>query len=674
MNDKNVRGFTAWVEPASKGPVSNSLAIDPTWFKVSDRGGSDRADFRVTGSESALWEVLGWLGRKIHVFDAYGSDVWRGKIHEVDLNIAGMKIALSYQNLYNRVRVLYTFRGPDGTPRSGVTEWADDTVSQSVHGIREMIHTMNETFDTRAAAKRDRILDEFATPKGEPNVGTDENGATISAQGVYAFLEWTYFERLEGRISHPYNPDTEIMVGWQLAGAYGINFYRGLMNDNLSRFGNVMRGNRITIGGSGLNSGHWTVTKEAEFDELITLTTDRIYIEPKDDIFRDDGNFDMFYENHMIVMSGSDHEDRTHAIETVGYDNGTPTMKISETFNGQFTEPVQDYGDSTVTITMGNNLELDDGSVLNEKSELLALDLTSWGYGCAQRFLCTEDMEAQLLALSVRRIGNPVDSFVVSIYSDSAGEIGSNLGTKSVAGSSLYTELQQVWFEFTTPINLANGTYYWIIVTRDGGQSYEDFYTLGFTTNLLENGSTKLNNSSEWFDVYDISLSFILWSTEDTGEQIKRIMSECIQFAESVIYEDGETGIRTNPWQDGRSRALTLVNEMLDQGVDGGNRLIVRDDPNFNLIIKQEADKDVNNAKLVYADGTIKTANAGPLPLGLLPVGEWVVLADLPGDFSEVLGELSPVYIQAAEVDLLNNDPPRLHPRNTSAQNRIKLL
>lgn len=51
-----------------------------------------------------------------------------------------------------------------------------------------MIHTMNETFDTRAAAKRDRILDEFATPKGEPNVGTDENGATISAQGVYAPL------------------------------------------------------------------------------------------------------------------------------------------------------------------------------------------------------------------------------------------------------------------------------------------------------------------------------------------------------------------------------------------------------------------------------------------------------------------------------------------------------
>lgn len=675
-NNKNVRGFTAWVEPASMGPVSNSLFVNPTWFKVSDRGGSERADFEVTGSESALWEVLGWLGRKIRIYDSYGTDVWRGKIHEVDLNIAGMKISLSYSEMFNRVRVLYTFRGPDGTPRAGVTEWASEPRSQSVHGIRELLHTMNETFLSRAVTKRDRVLAEFATPKGEPTVGTAENGATISAMGVYGFLEWKYYERREGRIEHPYNPSIEIMIGWQLAGANGINFYRGRMNDNLSRFGNVMRGNRLTIGGTALNNGHFLVTKEAEFDDLISITTDQIGIEPEDDIFRNisDGDFNMFYTDHMIVISGSDHEDRTHAVETVGYDNGTPTMKISQTFNGAFTEPVQDYGDSVVTIAMGNNLELNEGNLVNEKAELLAVDLTSWGYGCAQRFECAENMEAQLLALSVRVIGTPVDNLVVSLYSDNAGDIGSALGTINTPAGDLFNTLQQVWFEFATPITLTAGTYYWILVSRSGGQSYENFYTLGFTETLLTGGSVKLNNSAQWFDVGGMSLSFILWGTEDTKTQLEAIIDAADQFSSGVIFEDASTGIRTNPWQNGRSRALTLVNELLDLGVDGGNRLIVLDDPSFGLRILQEPDRSSQNSKLLFADGTIRTPNAGPIPTGQLPVGEWVVLADLPSEISELAGELSPVYIQAAEIDLMNEDPPRLHPRNTNVNSRIDLL
>ena len=78
---------------------------------------------------------------------------------------------------------------------------------------------MNRTFD--AANRQDRILDSSQPQRTERRNG--RNNDDFGSRG-FAFLEWTCFERLE-RSDFPYNPD-KIMVGWQLAGAYGINFYR----------------------------------------------------------------------------------------------------------------------------------------------------------------------------------------------------------------------------------------------------------------------------------------------------------------------------------------------------------------------------------------------------------------------------------------------------------------
>lgn len=675
--------FSAWLPKTSYyGHVPDSLDVRPIWMKKTDRGGSYRAEFMVEGAEQALWSVLEWLGREIHIVDEFGSDVWRGKITEIDLKIAGMNVALSYSSMFNRTKVLYAYTAADGAPQTGETTWADYELSQGEHGIRELIHSMSDTFEAEAVGKRDRLLDQFHTPKGVPTMSQVGQGATIAAMGYWHFIDWKYYENMEGRLEWPYSPTREIMVGYQLSGT-GFNFHFGKIHDLSARLDKIMADNWINISGTTLNNGIHEVTGDVTGEDVVTFVSTQIHLEPSDDIRLNAAapvNFTQagFRAEEIITISGSTANPGGNngqwAIENV---NNDFYMDITESFGGVRSFVNEDQG-IELTLVQGASVELGDGlGTTSENATDDTVTITALGYGIAQRFTAPASWEAQKIALTAYRVGNPVDNFVVSIYGDDgSGDIdgGNLLGSLSVTGTDLSLLSEKRWFTFPSPIPLTSGTDYWIHVTRSGALSSTDFYVCGVTEdNLLgPMGSFMLADTGAWYD-YGMSLSFMLYATEDTVDQIASILADADQFGGSIHWNIATSGVRTNQYQDGRSRALTIIDELMDKGGPNGRRLIVLDDEDGNYHISEEPDVgDHSRYPLIWADGRVTQFTGGPIPRGQMPVGEWVAIAELPGDFSPLAGELSPLYVMEAELDIEGGGTPVLRPRQADIGDQIE--
>lgn len=669
--------FTAWLPRGEgHGHVPDAIEVRPTWFKVTDRGGSYRAEFRVEGAEQALWSVLEWMGRKIHVLDEYGTNVWRGKITEIDLKIAGMNVALSYQSMFNRVKVLYAFTAPDGTPQALETTWEDNALSQSEHGVRELLHTMSDTFQTEAEGKRDRLLDQFATPKGVPSMAQVGTGATIAAQGFFHFNDWKYVERKVGRYEWPYPPTREIMVGYQYTGD-GFNWFFNRMHDLDAGIKNIRKDNWINITGTDFNNKIIEVTSEPSGDSVVTFVSSQIHLEPQDDIrlnaaapvgFITAG----FREEEVITISGS--------VSNPNGNNGAwPVENITNEYymdtSGSRTFENEDEG-PTLTLTQGISVELGGGLGIADELENTRDDtvtITALGYGIAQQFTAPGTWDAQLIALTCYRVGEPSDNFIIRMYGDNAGALdaGDLLGTLTVTGMDLSLVSEQRWFEFPTPIPLTSGEAYWIHVSRTGALDPDDFYMVGVTEDNLTN-KFQLADTGAWYD-YGLALPFLLYATEDTKDQIAWVMDRTDQFGGTVIWNIAESTVRTNQYLDGRSRGQTVIEHLMDLGGPNGRRLILLDDEEGNYHISEEPAKGAHaRYPLIWADGRVTRHTGGPIPRGQIPVGEWVEVAELPGSFSELAGELSPLYVMEGELDIEQGGTPVLRPRQVDLTDRIE--
>ena len=664
--------FTAYVpRTAEHGHVPDALTVTPTWFKVIDRGGSYRAEFNVDGAEQALWNVLEWLGRPIEVIDEYGTSVWRGKITEVDLKISGMNVSLSYMSMYNRVNVIYSYQSADGTAQVGETGWADDTMSQGIHGVRELLHSLSDTFSAEAEGKRDRLLSQFKNPKGVPTMSQTGMGATLAAMGYFQFNDWVYIQRLDGRMEHAFSISQEINLGWQASGTE-FNFHFGKLHDIQGRIATLIAGNWVIIDGSTYNDDVFRLTSKPSGDAPVVLVSNQITFEPEDDIYIDvtaPTKFDIFQTEEIMKIEGSPNNDGVTAIENI---NEPTYLDITESFNGFI---ILDSPGPTVTLTQGISIELDDGEgVASEVANADTLTITALGYAVAQKFTAPGTWDAQQIALTVYRVGTPADNLVVSLFTDNSGEPGTLLGTVSVAGTDLSLVSEQRWFTLPTPVPLTEGTDYWVHVGRSGAMSHLHFYVIGATTDSIlgTSGDFLLSDTGSWY-ARDMSLSFMVYATEDTKDQIDYILSQCDQFGGNVIWNIAETGVRTNQWQDGRARALSIIEELMEKGGPNGRRLIVLDDQDGNYHISEEpAIDDTTRYPLIWADGRITTHTGGPLPKGQLPVGQWAAVAELPGEFSALAGELSPLYVMEAEVDVSSGGTPTLRPRQIDLSDRIE--
>lgn len=662
--------FTLWLDPQGYGDAPPSLTITPSWCSFTDEGGPKKAEATVSGPENALWPVLTWIGRKGHVVNQYGDIIWSGKVTGVDLTIAGYTVGLTYDSMFNRVRVLYTYDGPDGSPLTGITDWADETLSQGVHGVKEYLYSMSDAYQIDAEDKAQRILTEFSTPKGIPSTGNTKPGAIISLTGLFDLMDWVYYENLTGRIEHAVSADVAVPLGWSITGT-GINFAAGRIHDIEGRLTDIVAGDRLSIFNSQNNNGIFTID-DGTNASYVDVTRTSIYAEAADDLREQD-------LAQSFITDGFVAGEVIELIDWVTYDGFYLTEGSTETYridievswNGGFAYEENLQEDDPVRVRQGNSVGA--SGLTLEVTDGTSTTVTAHGVQIAQKFTAPGTWDLGRVSIPMQKIGSPVDSVRVTIYSDSSDDIGSSLGSAFVAAADVPTEMQKVWVDFTTVIPLTSGTPYWIVVDRNGANDDDDFFKIGMTSITYSGGRCMISDGTAYYNRTDVSLAFLVYAVQDTAAQITEILSgDAGQFFSKVVVRDGTTGVLINQYQDGRTRAGTIVRDLLRRGVDGGQRLIAKVLQDDTLIIEQEPIPDEADSKQITASGLILQPSGGMMPRGSLPVGEWVVLSDLPaGDEAAYVGEISPMYIAEGEIDLTSDAPPRLTPRVLGINQRL---
>jgi len=182
-------------------PVFIGARITPKKLSWSAFGGPKRAAFRLDGDLDHLLDLSGLLRCPVSVDDAQGSHVWWGYVDRVTLFMEGSKFVVSLDQLYNRVKVTYSFISPDNKQADQLeTDYANSYASQSEYGIREIIMHKTDLDETFAENLRDTFLELHAWPASHLSSRSNPGDvyAEITCSGWFSTLEWQSYQNLEG--------------------------------------------------------------------------------------------------------------------------------------------------------------------------------------------------------------------------------------------------------------------------------------------------------------------------------------------------------------------------------------------------------------------------------------------------------------------------------------------
>ncbi len=159
---KNGRGLIPWFDGRDFSSQAQPAGIEFTvlnhrWMAV---GGPDEAMIRAQGSEPAVWALVDLLRAPVRIMTGFGEPVWWGFVERVEIDAGGVAYRLDLGGMGNRVRVWYrpTLPNVDYPLPAVPTAWADDLVSQSFYGIKELQRTDAENTAPGATALRDKTL------------------------------------------------------------------------------------------------------------------------------------------------------------------------------------------------------------------------------------------------------------------------------------------------------------------------------------------------------------------------------------------------------------------------------------------------------------------------------------------------------------------------------------
>ena len=243
-----------YVERYDKGgntapPTTLGLIVER--YSQIAKGGYEQATIRIEGSESGLWDALLWLGYYVIIRNQKRSAVWAGKITQVTINLGGLQVGLSLDEMKNRVAVAYTQTDADGNTIRYTTAWADNTDSVNTYGIKEYLDTQGDLDDTRAAALQARILELQGLPvDADSGVSQGEPGGSILCRGLWDTTSWRLWNNPGGVIRFDGSGGTDHLVGWGItSNQLAFNKTKGTLADIAGRLKPLKRDDRIVITG-----------------------------------------------------------------------------------------------------------------------------------------------------------------------------------------------------------------------------------------------------------------------------------------------------------------------------------------------------------------------------------------------------------------------------------------
>lgn len=114
-------------------------------------------------------------------------------------------------------------------------------------------------------------------------------------------------------------------------------------------------------------------------------------------------------------------------------------------------------------------------------------------------FTLSHSWTVNQLAIKIRTEGAPGDNVQVKVYTDTAGNPGSLLGTATLAASEIPEDINWVDFTLASTVNLSASTTYHLEISRSGANDGTNYYVISVDEALAYlNGSLKLWDGSSW--------------------------------------------------------------------------------------------------------------------------------------------------------------------------------
>ncbi len=619
------------------------LTFAPKRWSWSCVGGPKAAEIAVTGGRDALKGLRQWLRYPVKIVAPTGTVVWWGYIHEVELQLGGLTIVASLDNLRNRVKVLYTATSAGGGATD--TGWLDDTISEAEYGYKEHVESLGDASAGMATTLRARLLADGVNPKLKRSLASNSTTtAILRCRGWYQRLGWRYYQRVDGRVENmPTGGSTvEQPIGWGLASSSNVGIGDNALFAVGDYFNYFSEGHRLVVTGCTVSANNQTYTVAGSTsDEVVTHTHTLSF--SIDDIDDPAGDLDGFKPEYWVWVSGSVQNDRFHWIGKADKDH----IEIKDQIAGEL-DP--EGPTSNVTLTQPQKLSVSETNY-TEDPTTAAKTIVHKGQRVAQKVTLATGMYVDAIQLELGKVGAPADNFNIQIYTDVAGTPTTLKTSGAIAGTALTTDVEAMWVPLTK-VWLAAGSY-WIIVWRSSTLSATAHYLVGMTdtaylTTMMWDGAVWSTMAPVW------SLKFRLWGVDDIGTLIEAIVTSA---AQNITLSSGYTA-SVDGWtyMEDAATGLDEIERLVKIGDSSGNRIVVDVSQDLALRLSSKPNAvTVPNLALYTATGKQRLTDVAGTDIepGANVASQWVRLADLDSDLAAE-GGLSPAWIEEAEFDATN--------------------
>lgn len=640
-------------------PLPNGLTVVPLRYSEMAVGGFDVADLEIHGNIHALWSLLQWLGYRIVIQNRNKSPVWWGYIDEIMVGRGALQDGLSLKNMFNRVAVAYTFNDL-GNNVSGTTSWAEDTESIARYGRKELLLSLSDTNLAQAESKRDTKLNNFKkpTPIQRAGVGGNTTVATVRCSGYWHTLGWRYYEQLHGLEDNDESGGDQAHLGLGFTSSTVSFSKSGKVSDHTGNFEVWPTGIYVKIAGSASNNGTFKV-ETADNNPTKTYTATTIRFDPSDDIHDSAEGLGFLEDDEFFSVTGAG-DAANNGVKRIN-EQGTAHITVY---------PATIVGESagaSVTLTRGNSIELD--ATLTTAAAGASVTITAHGQEVAQSFTVSAaglSWTVDKILIRLRKIGAPTDNVTVELCTDSAAAPGAVLDSVNVPYTSIPGDMDWVTFDLANTQTITAGTTYWIVVSRTGANQAKDYYEIDVDEDILyTNGVLKLWDGAAYVArVPDADMIFRVLGAWETTRQITQMVTDV---GDSFTATDliHTSGIYTNQYRDGKTKALDELVDLLESGTTNDRRLLAKVTIERILRIYEQPAQTAEAQILQAEDGSLRNLAGQPLEHGRLCAGQWIERTDIPQTVA-ALTKLSPFFAERCEYDCQRNTM-RIEPQGTAS-------
>ena len=634
------------------------LDVRPATWSAVERGGMWDAQIDVSGPLTELAGLTAWLGNRVEIRNRNGAPVWWGDIATVEIVAEGVRRGVSLDSLTNRVQVRYAQPQVGGGAASADTDWADNAYSQAHYGVREgRISPAREMSAAEATAYRATALNTLSGPRYTLAPEDGEAGAVLFCTGYWQRNRRKYYSRVDGLIEHTATGEAFPLGLGFTSSSVAFVARTKQMHSIAGYFANFAPGLRVTVGGAAQAGNNGDRLLDGSNDErpAASYTSTAVTFSPNDDMADANGGLGILAQNDVFTVAGTNDNNGTHLVDKAG----AAAIEVSAGYHGSLV--VSESAGDTAVFTRGNFAQVT--AALTNELAGNSVTVTAWGQKHYQSFahIGTESWTAAAVEVRLRRVGGPTDSITVDLVADSSSAPGTVFESSTVTADNIPVEMGWVRFALAGTTSLSTGNTYGIVVKRGGSNDPANYYEIELDDKAGYAGGVQRQwNGAAWKTPDPTaSMVFRVLGAVDTAQQASYALRS-LGWAAAV--DSPDSGVVSNQYRDGETRADEEIETLLDVGTSQGFRLLSRVQRNQTVQVYAQPDRSA--ARWVLRGRSLYDLHGQPAEDGYLPAGEWVHLGD-----TDALGpwaQLSPVFVERAQYDA--GAGWRIEPVGTGAQ------